>query len=123
MMTQVLIVEKDAIVASDLSNWLTAGGFEPRIAATSQAALDDLKDHKISILIFSEYPGFDAAKDVQRAAQAAEVRTIVLGTHDNSSSRIAALSFGADCYLGKPFSPREVLARTRALSRPFAYPT
>lgn len=113
----ILIVEQDDARAAELAQWLKDGGFCTNVAATQDEALQLLADHHVQVLILSEHPAVDAAHMIKFAARSARIPAIILGNVNSSKSRVDALALGADCYLPKPFSPREVLACVRVLAR------
>ncbi|MHB8433986.1 MAG: response regulator transcription factor [Candidatus Tyrphobacter sp.] len=118
-MKPILIFERVGSLALGLAQLLRDGGFDARIVSSPEVALELLADRAVRILVISECRCFNSAPMVRRSYEM-RIPTIVLGTTDSSKGRMAAFALGADCYLAKPYSPREVLARARSLVRPLA---
>ena len=119
-MKSVLIVEPDELRAAELLRWLRDGGFAADVVSTREAAQQFLTANNVSVLVFAEHAGFDALPFLWRASHVTRVPTIILGSQSSAKNAMFALNLGADCYMPKPHSPREVLARIRSLTRPFA---
>ena len=117
MRQRILVVEDEPAIRESVAYALTRDGYEAAAAKTIAEALLHL-DHVDLVLLDLMLPdgsGFDFIRRVR--AEARSVPIIVLSSRDGESDRVAALETGADDYVTKPFSPREVVARVRAVLR------
>jgi two-component system catabolic regulation response regulator CreB len=116
-MSRILVVEDEPAIAESLAYALRRDGFAVTVAGTlgdARAAIDEA-DLVVLDLMLPDGSGFELVGAARRAAQAPAV--IVLSSRDGEADRVAALETGADDYVTKPFSPREVVARVRAVLR------
>ena len=116
-MATILIIEDEPAIAESLSFALRRDGFSVH-TASCLADSHCLLDHADIILLDLMLPdgsGFDLIVDIRRKSHRPAI--IVLSSRDDESDRVAALESGADDYVTKPFSPREVVARVRAVLR------
>lgn len=114
----VLVVDDDPIVRDVLSRYLARGGFRVTTAEDGEAAVAALEaQHPDLVLLDLTLPRIDGfgVFDVIRRANSTPV--IMLTARGEEADRIAGLDIGADDYVAKPFSPKEVLARVRAVLR------
>ncbi|HET9955709.1 MAG TPA: response regulator transcription factor, partial [Polyangiaceae bacterium] len=114
---RILVVEDEPAIAESVAYALTRDGFAVEIAATAAAAAPLIAQSELVILdlMLPDDSGFNL---ISRARGAGVVTPIiVLSSRDDESDRVAALEAGADDYVTKPFSPREVVARVRAVLR------
>jgi len=116
-MSRILIVEDEPAIAESLSYALRRDGFTVTWAPTlADARLEiDAADLLILDLMLPDGSGFELVGAARRAKGAPAI--IVLSSRDGEADRVAALETGADDYVTKPFSPREVVARVRAVLR------
>jgi two-component system OmpR family response regulator/two-component system phosphate regulon response regulator OmpR len=115
----VYVVDDDAGIRDLLSEYLTAQGFSVR-AASGGSELDSLMaDDRPDLLVLDlMMPGEDGLSIARRIkAQAGSPPIIMLSAKGEDIDRIVGLEVGADDYLSKPFNPRELLARIRAVMR------
>lgn len=114
----ILIVEDESAIAENITYALETEGFAPYVCGTGQAALQWLKDHHPSLLILDvglpDMNGFDLCREIRRFSQAP---IIFLTARGGEVDRVVGLELGADDYMVKPFSPRELTARVRAILR------
>jgi two-component system, OmpR family, phosphate regulon response regulator OmpR len=118
MAERLLIIDDDARLAAMVSDYLTAAGFvvEHRVtgreglAAFEQAAFDAI----ILDVMLPDIDGFEVCRTVRTRAQ---TPILMLTARGEELDRIVGLEIGADDYLPKPFSPRELQARIRAILR------
>jgi two-component system catabolic regulation response regulator CreB len=113
----ILVVEDEPAIAESVAYSLRREGFEVRVAASLEAAIA-LEPEATLILLDLMLPdgsGFDLI--AQLRAQGSQKPIIVLSSRDSEADRVASLETGADDYVTKPFSPREVVARVRAVLR------
>lgn len=114
----ILVVEDEAAIAETILYALRTEGFEPIWKTTGHEALDALKEQAIALVVLDvglpDMSGFDVCREIQRQAQ---VPVIFLTARSGEVDKIVGLELGADDYLAKPFSPRELTARVRAVLR------
>lgn len=116
-MAHILIVEDEPAIAESLAYALRRDGFTTTLAPTLADARRALSSASLVILdlMLPDGSGFDLLGDVRRSATAVPI--IVLTSRDDEADRVAALETGADDYVTKPFSTREMTARVRAVLR------
>jgi DNA-binding response OmpR family regulator len=117
---RVLIVEDEPAIAESLDYALRREGFHTQTAATYGQASAVLEWPTLIILDLMLPDG--NGRDLIRALRATAMRTpvIVLSSRESEADRVSALEDGADDYVTKPFSPREIVARVRAVLRRMA---
>jgi DNA-binding response OmpR family regulator len=115
---RVLVVEDDDEIAQTLQRSLRLDGYEVRIAADGEAALDQAAAYNPDLVILDlGLPKLDGIEVARRLRAADDVPILMLTARDAVPDRIRGLDAGADDYLIKPFSYQEMLARLRALLR------
>ncbi len=118
MAERILIVEDEASVADGVAYTLEQEGFETSIAADGKAALDQFEAWKPDLVVLDlmlpEISGWDLFAAFRRRR---EVPVIMLTARVEELDRVAGLEMGADDYVTKPFSMRELVARVRAVLR------
>jgi len=116
---RVLVVEDDADIAQVLQRSLRIEGYEARIAADGEAALEEYRDYAPDMLVLDlglpKLDGVDVARRLREAGE--DVPILMLTARDALDARVEGLDSGADDYLVKPFERQELLARMRALLR------
>ena len=115
---RILIVEDEPGIADTIRYALASDGFEPVWCATATAALEALgPDVALAILDVGlpDLNGFDLFKRMQKAGS--EVPVVFLTARADEIDRVVGLELGADDYVTKPFSPRELVARVRTVLR------
>lgn len=114
----VLVVEDEAGIAETILYALRTEGFEPVWKTTGRDALAELGSRAVALVVLDvglpDMSGFDVCRELQRRAP---VPVIFLTARASEVDRIVGLELGADDYLAKPFSPRELTARVRAVLR------
>jgi DNA-binding response OmpR family regulator len=117
----VLVVEDDAAVAELIRRTLTDGGFDVIYVPDGAAALDVAWNHKPDVLVLDVgLPGIDGLEVCRRLRadrRSSTMPVLMLSARDDVADRVVGLELGADDYVIKPFSPREVLARVKTLMR------
>ncbi len=122
-MTRVLIVDDDPALREVVRIALVRAGFETTEAADGAAALAraaaDLPDLIVLDVMLPELDGTDVCRALRRrsSADGGHVPILFLSSRDDEVDRIVGLEIGGDDYMAKPFSPRELVARIRALLR------
>src|SRR5271165_469039 len=116
-MSKILVVEDEPAIAESLAYSLRRDGFTVVVAPTLAAAERELKGSDLVVLdlMLPDGSGFDLISSARR--QQCSTAIIVLSSRDGEADRVAALETGADDYVNKPFSPREIVARVRAVLR------
>jgi DNA-binding response OmpR family regulator len=116
-MATVLVVEDEPAIAESLAYTLGREGYEVRLADSVAAAQPLLPEVQLVILdlMLPDGSGFDILSQSRRINPPPAV--IILSSRDHEADRVAGLETGADDYVTKPFSPREVVARVRAVLR------
>lgn len=117
MVQSVLVVEDEPAIAESVAYALKRDGFATTIASTVAEAEASARrcDLIVLDLMLPDGSGFDLIGKLRR--EAVLVPVIVLSSRDDEADRVAALETGADDYVTKPFSPREIVARVRAVLR------
>ena len=118
-MPHILILEDEAEIAEIIAIALARDCHSSQIAPTAQAASQHLAREAYDLLLLDvglpDINGFDYLKILR--AQHPRLPVIMLTAQDEETDRILGLELGADDYIGKPFSPRELNARIKALLR------
>jgi two-component system, OmpR family, response regulator MprA len=115
---RVLVVEDDEEIAQVLQRSLRLEGYEVRVAADGEAALDQSAAFNPDLVILDlGLPKLDGMEVARRLRSADDVPILMLTARDALESRVEGLDAGADDYLVKPFERQELLARLRALLR------
>ena len=114
----ILIVEDDTEIARGTSRFLTQAGFRVSHAADARGLDRLLKDSRIDLLLLDlMLPGEDGLSICRRVRATHNLPIIILTAMGEEMDRIVGLELGADDYVAKPFSTRELLARIRAVLR------
>jgi two-component system phosphate regulon response regulator PhoB len=121
MMQSVLIVEDEPAIRELISLYLTQAGFHPMQAVTAEDARFILRTEKPDLIIIDwmlpGMSGFDLARFLRRDQETKNIPIIMLTAKHEEEDKIKGLEAGADDYITKPFSPRELMARIKALLR------
>lgn len=117
MAQRILVVEDEPAIAESVAYALRRDGFEAVTAGDVESATQAVDGAQLILLdlMLPDGSGFDLIHRWRHAG--IEIPIIVLSSRDDEADRIAALESGADDYVTKPFSPREVVARVRAVLR------
>lgn len=119
---QILVVDDDQSIRELLSEYLTKMGFSVNSAADGIEMALQLKISQPDLIILDVMmPGDDGFVLCQRVRQESNVPIIMLTANSDEVDRVLGLEIGADDYMAKPFSPRELLARVKALLRRSAF--
>ena len=117
-MTRVLIVEDEESLADPLAYLLRKEGFEASVAGTGAAALDDFERHGADIVLLDlMLPGMSGTDVCKALRQRSSVPVIMVTARDAEIDKVVGLELGADDYVTKPYSARELIARVRAVLR------
>jgi two-component system, OmpR family, response regulator RegX3 len=115
---RILLVEDEESITAPLSEALSREGFDTSVAGTAAGALElagDLRPDLVLLdVMLPDGSGFDVARELRRESR---VPIIMLTARGEEADRVAGLELGADDYVVKPFSARELVARVRAVLR------
>ena len=117
--TVVVIVEDDANIADLIELYLRRDGFRPYQAETGERALEVIAARAPSLVLLDiglpgDLDGIDVCRAVRKESN---VPIVFLTARDDEVDRVLGLELGADDYVTKPFSPRELVARVKAILR------
>jgi DNA-binding response OmpR family regulator len=118
MPQRVLVVDDEPMVRDVLARYLALEGFEVAEAADGRSALERFEEREPALVVLDlMLPEIDGYEVLRRLRASSSVPVIMLTARGEESDRIVGLELGADDYVTKPFSPREVVARVRAVLR------
>jgi two-component system, OmpR family, alkaline phosphatase synthesis response regulator PhoP len=116
MPTTVMVVEDDPNIGALIRTYLQRAGYQALWVRSGEDALVELRRHPVRLVVLDiGLPGIDGFEVCRRIA--GEVPVIMLTARDEEPDRVAGLEVGADDYVAKPFSPRELTARVKAVLR------
>jgi DNA-binding response OmpR family regulator len=117
-MPPILIAEDDKKTASLVALYLEREGFKTIVAYDGRQALELARRHNPSLVILDLMlpllDGWEVCRELRRSS---DVPILILSARDEEIDRVAGLTLGADDYVVKPFSPRELVARVKAILR------
>ncbi|HET9409527.1 MAG TPA: response regulator transcription factor [Candidatus Sulfotelmatobacter sp.] len=117
--TRILVVEDDPVVQKALKRLFESEGFVVEVRGDGRAALESFQASPPSAIVLDlrlpKLTGRDLCKEIK--AQSPTLPIVVLSAASDVSDKVLLLELGADDYVTKPFSPRELLARVRAALR------
>ena len=117
-MTRVLIVEDEESFADPLAFLLRKDGFTTAVAATGQDALDEFDRNGADIVLLDlMLPGMSGTDVCKALRTRSAVPVIMVTARDSEIDKVVGLELGADDYVTKPYSARELIARVRAVLR------
>jgi DNA-binding response OmpR family regulator len=118
-MAKVLIVEDDDVIAQGMASHLTASGFEPVVVDNGETGLARLRfEHPDVCIVDLMLPRLDGWRLIEQAREEGiGTPIVVVSARGTEHDRVHALEIGADDYLVKPFSMKELVARVGAASR------
>lgn len=115
---RILVVEDEKAIREVVSAYLEKEGFWVTAVADGEAALEEYARHRFDVVVLDlNLPKLSGEEVCRRLRDGSDVPIIMLTAKGEVEDRIAGLELGADDYLVKPFSPRELVARVRALVR------
>jgi DNA-binding response OmpR family regulator len=116
---RILLIEDDPRLAGLVSEYLGEAGFQVSTAATGRAGLDRIGrepyEAVVLDLMLPDIDGLEVCRQLR--ATSSEVPVLMLTARGDTMDRVVGLEIGADDYMPKPFEPRELLARLRAILR------
>jgi two-component system alkaline phosphatase synthesis response regulator PhoP len=120
-MKRALVVEDDPDIVELIAHYLRADGFEVDSAGDGRLGLERLRSGRFEVAILDlQLPGMDGlavCAEIRRDPRTRSLPVIMLTARSDEADRIVGLEVGADDYVVKPFSPKELVARVRALRR------
>jgi DNA-binding response OmpR family regulator len=115
---RVLVVDDDPTVSEVVTRYLEREGYDVESLSDGAVALDRALERLPSVVVLDlMLPGVDGLEVCRRLRAVAPVPVIMLTARGDEQDRIVGLELGADDYLAKPFSPRELTARVKAVLR------
>ena len=118
MPQRILIVDDEATVAEVVGRYLRREGYDVVTVGDGSAALAQAQSRPPDLIVLDlMLPGIDGLEVCRRLRAHSQVPVIMLTAKDEELDRIVGLELGADDYLTKPFSPRELVARVKAVLR------
>jgi two-component system phosphate regulon response regulator OmpR len=115
---RILLIDDDARLAAMVSEYLAGAGYRVVIAGTGAAGLERLAKEPFDALVLDlSLPDMDGLEVCRRLRTRSQVAVLMLTARGDATDRIVGLEIGADDYLPKPFEPRELLARLKAILR------
>ena len=117
-MKTVLVVEDELKIARVVRDYLTDAGYDVVVASSGEAALASARGSRPDLVVLDlGLPGVDGLDVARELRATSHVPIVMLTARGEETDRIVGLELGADDYVCKPFSPREVVARVKALLR------
>ena len=116
---RVLVVDDEVPLTDVVGSYLEREGFEVACRAhTGPDAVEMARERRPDLIVLDVMlPGFDGIEVCRQVRQFSDAYVIMLTARDEEVDKVLGLSMGADDYLVKPFSPRELIARVRAMLR------
>ncbi len=113
-----LVVEDEPSIGELVRAYLVRDGHEVVWVRSGEEALAELPRHPVALVVLDvRLPGMDGFEVCRRIRARSEVPVLMLTARDEEADRVAGLELGADDYVTKPFSPRELAARVKAILR------
>src|SRR5574339_954559 len=117
-MTKILVIDDEPSITNLVTAYLKPEGYEVVTAADGNAGLKAARAFKPDLIILDlMLPGIDGIELLTRLRRESDVYVIMLTARTDETDKVIGLSVGADDYVTKPFSPRELVARVKAALR------
>jgi len=117
-MSRILIIDDDEELCELVSEYLSAEGFETECVHSGDKGLEKARSNGFDLAILDVMlPGMDGFEVLRNLRETSNLPVLMLTARGDDTERIVGLETGADDYLPKPFNPRELLARLRAILR------
>ncbi len=117
-MTKILIIDDEPSITNLVSAYLKPEGYEVYVASDGPAGLKSARAYKPDLIVLDiMLPGMDGLELLSRLRRESDVYVILLTARTEETDKIVGLSVGADDYVTKPFSPRELVARIKSALR------
>ncbi len=118
MPDKIVVADDEEKITRMVGSYLEADGFQPILAFDGLRALALIKEHKPACVVLDiNMPGMNGLDVARAVRKTSSVPIIFLSARTDETDRIVGLELGADDYVSKPFSPRELVARIRAVLR------
>ena len=118
MAVKILVIEDEPGIRLALKDELTFEGFEVELAEDGQSGLASLLQSPPALVVLDlMLPGLDGLEVCRRIQRERPVPVVMLTARDDEADVLVGLGIGADDYMTKPFSPRELVARIKAVLR------
>ena len=115
---RILVVDDEAPMVELVGEYLRSEGMDVAVARDGPSALEAVRDRRPDVIVLDVMlPGLDGFEVLRRVRTFSDAYVIMLTARAEEIDRIVGLSVGADDYMVKPFSPRELVARVKALLR------
>jgi two-component system alkaline phosphatase synthesis response regulator PhoP len=115
---KILVVDDEGSIRDLVTAYLRQEGYEVHTAMDGPAALEAARTHEPDLIVLDiMLPGMDGLEVLSRLRRESDVYVIMLTARSEETDKVVGLSVGADDYLTKPFSPRELVARVKAALR------
>jgi DNA-binding response OmpR family regulator len=115
---RILVVEDEATIAASIAARLQKEGFDVEVAHDGPSAIDRCRDVRPDLVVLDVMlPGVDGLEVCREIQRHRPVPVLMLTARDSETDVLVGLGVGADDYMTKPFSPRELVARVKALLR------
>jgi DNA-binding response OmpR family regulator len=115
---RILLIEDDTRLAEMVSEYLGEAGYRVAVAAAGRAGLERLTREPYDALVLDlMLPDMDGLEVCRQLRAKSDIPVLMLTARGEAMDRVVGLEIGADDYLAKPFEPRELLARLRAILR------
>lgn len=122
--TKILVVDDEPSILNLISAYLRAEGFDYQTATDGQAALRSIRSYHPDVIVLDiMLPGIDGIEVLSQLRRESDAYVIMLSAKSEELDKLVGLSVGADDYLTKPFSPRELIARIKAALRRLQNPS
>ena len=117
-MKTVLVVDDEPRIVQLVRDYLEHGGYSVLVAADGQTALELARKRSPDLIVLDlGLPGLDGLDVTRAIRREGDLPIIMLTARDDESDKLVGLELGADDYVVKPFSPKELVARVRAVLR------
>ncbi len=118
ILRKILVVDDETAITSTVAAYLKQEGFEVSVAADGPAALKMAHAIKPDLIVLDVMlPGMDGFEVLQRLRRESDVYVLMLTAKAQETDKVVGLTVGADAYMTKPFSPRELVAQVKAVLR------
>ena len=118
MAQRILLIEDDARLAGMVGEYLGEAGYRVAVAASGSDGLERISHEPVDAVVLDlMLPDIDGLEVCRRVRERSAVPILMLTARGDPADRVVGLELGADDYLPKPFEPRELLARVKALLR------
>ncbi len=115
---RILVVDDEASLRELVRSYLLKEGFEVYLAGNGSEAIEGVRRHHPDVVVLDiMLPGMDGFQVLQEIRKESDVYVVMLTARSEEMDKVMGLTMGADDFLTKPFSPRELVARIRAIQR------